>query len=119
MKTLFICALGITTSNAFVAELYSDQHCTNLVDTRNIWDDTCATTVGFQSFKIITSGSYIQYGRAYSPSTCFYDDDRMMDCVYAGPGGALGECRTTFNKDGGANALISLGTPCDQDDHPD
>src|SRR4051812_3949346 len=52
--------------NAVVVDLFSDAACHIPAGGRNVWDNTCAPTSGFQSYRITFRGSHGQTLKAYS-----------------------------------------------------
>lgn len=97
----------MTGTNAVIVSFYSDQNCQNMYNSRNIYDNTCATGVGgYQSF-IITTGSTDagQQVSAFSRDACAGD---VTACVASNQ---LNRCITAVNGNGGSNA-ISSSTGC-------
>ncbi|KAG8532439.1 uncharacterized protein KY384_002316 [Bacidia gigantensis] len=110
MKNILIALLTgtslITASQAYVAELYTKKGCTGAVAKRNVYDNTCAYTGGFQSFKLTTKGGEGQRLNAYSRNACAgpvtYDA-----CAGGDDSMPLNVCHQATDADGGSNALSS------------
>ena len=107
-QTLFIAGASLfLTSQAYVVELYGTTDCTGASTSRNVYDNTCAYTQGFQSLKLTTNGGGTQQLIAYSPQACagtqnFHGCAAGVDCL------KIGEChKTTDGSGGGSNALSS------------
>lgn len=105
--TLFaLMAAFITATNGAIVQLYSDENCQTAAGSRNVYDNTCAPTGGFQSYKITTSGGGNQFIRAYSPNDC------SSTQTMCGPAGASNTCYKAVNADGGSNAVGSSTVGC-------
>ncbi|KAK5656892.1 hypothetical protein OQA88_4443 [Cercophora sp. LCS_1] len=92
----------VLAANAAVVQLFSDRYCKEPAGERNVWDNTCAPTGGFQSYRIVTSATdEHQRLRAYSKNLCL---DKVTSCSKAQ---ASEGCYRATNEDGGSNALGS------------
>ena len=99
----------LTASQAYVVTLYSGKDCTGTSTSRNVWDNTCAYTKGFQSFELTKYGGGTQQLIAYSRQACAGPLTATV-CASGINGIPLGECYAARNGDGGSNALSSYST---------
>ena len=105
--TLFVAGAGLfVASQAYVVEMYDSKDCTGASRTRNVYDNTCAYTSGFQSFKLTKNGGKLQQLIAYSPQACA-GVQTFHACAAGVNSLTLGECHETTNHNGGSNALSS------------
>ncbi|KAE9364513.1 hypothetical protein N431DRAFT_474103 [Stipitochalara longipes BDJ] len=104
-STIALVAAFLSTANAAVINMYSDSNCQNYVGNRNVWDNTCAATGGFQSYMITTEGGDNQQISTYSPNNC---SGSYLSCNGAR---STGVCYASYNSAGGSNA-ISSSTSC-------
>ena len=105
--TLFVAGAGLfLASQAYVVELYDNKDCTGASSSRNVYDNTCAYTSGFQSLKLTTNGGNLQQLIAYSPQACA-GRQTFSGCAAGVDSLKLGECHQTTNSNGGSNALSS------------
>lgn len=112
--TLLATAAGLlATSNAYVVEMFPDKDCGGEPVRRNIYDNTCAYTKGFQSIKLKVNGGNFQQIVAYSPQSCA-GTQTFSGCSSGIRSLELEECHNTVNGDGGSNALSSYSNagPC-------
>jgi len=88
-------------ANAAVVDLFSDPDCRDHAGSRNVFDNTCARTGGFQSFRITSGGGSGQRVTAYSRNDCVAPS---TSCTGADQ---VGACFRATNGQGGSNALSS------------
>jgi hypothetical protein len=100
-----VAVLLTSTSNAAIMNFYSDQNCQNGAGSRNVYDNSCAPTGGFQSFMITSGGGSGQQITMYSRNACA---GPYTACVGAG---SVGTCFRSVNGNGGSNA-VSSGPVC-------
>src|ERR1700761_7026687 len=100
MNYLAAAAACIMTSQAFVVSLYDDPNCEGAEASRNVYDDSCAYTGGFQSFKITTAGGTGTELVAYSQNACA-GTQTAVRC-----GDSTSGC---INTNGGSNAISAYG----------
>ena len=93
--------------------MYDSTDCTGASTSRNVWDNTCAYTSGFQSLKLTYSGGDYQQLTAYSRQACA-GAETFQGCAAGVDSLKLNVCHQTTNGDGGSNALSSYsnGGPC-------
>jgi hypothetical protein len=111
MKTispLSLATMWIASSQAFVVTIWTEPNCGGAAASRNVYDNTCAPTGGFQSFQITTYGSDSQQLAAYSTNDCVIPFTYQV-CADGGSDGspALGDC---INTNGGSNAIGSTSS---------
>jgi len=97
-------------SQAYIVELYENTSCTGSSSSRNVYDNTCAYTQGFQSLKFTTQGGSGQQLTAYSPQDCA-GAQTLQGCAAGIDSLKIGECYQTINGAGGSNALSSYWNP--------
>ena len=93
-------AFALSTSAA-VVDMFGDAECRDRIGTRNIFDNTCARTGGFSSFRITSGGVGGQRITAYSRNDCVAPSITCTDA------GAVGVCFRATNDQGASNALSS------------
>ena len=86
--------------------MYSNADCTGVRHDRNVYDNTCAYTDGFQSFKVTTYGGSMQKLTAYNRQACagFMSFSQCTQGVNKMP---LYQCLKAVSWSGGSNALGS------------
>ena len=105
--TFFIAGAGLfVASQAYVVELYANTGCTGSSSSRNVYDNTCAYTQGFQSFKFTTQGGALQQLTAYSPQDCA-GEQTYQGCAAGVDSLTIGQCYQTSE---GSNALSSYSS---------
>jgi hypothetical protein len=104
MLLAFIGTFALT--NAVVVEMFADEGCGQSVGTRNVYDNTCAPTQGFQSFRVISNGGGNQFVRSYSPNNCA---GPQTQCI---PASGVYNCIRAINGAGGSNAFGSSTIGC-------
>jgi hypothetical protein len=87
--------------NAAVVDFFSDTNCATAAGSRNIYDSTCASTGGFQSFRITTSGGTGQTLTAWSENTCGLSAKVSVSAA------KTGNCVVAHSATGGSNAISS------------
>ena len=108
--TSFIAGAGLfVAAQAYIVELYDDTDCTGDSTSRNVYDNTCAYTSGFQSLKLTYNGGDFQQLTAYSPQACA-GAVTFQGCAAGVDSLELNECHNTTNSDGGSNALSSYSS---------
>ncbi|KAB5566360.1 hypothetical protein GE09DRAFT_1055923 [Coniochaeta sp. 2T2.1] len=95
-------ALAISAEAAWV-HLYHDKNCQNFAGERNVWDNTCAPTGSFSSFKVVSDGGGDQNLRAYSRNACVFPTTSI--CAAAKKNDQA--CISAYNSDGASNAIGS------------
>lgn len=106
-QTLFISGAGLfVASQAYVVELYGSKDCSGGSTRRNVWDNTCAYTDGFQSFKLVKKGGNFQQLTAYSRQACAGRATKQ-GCAAGVNRLPIGKCIKTG---GGSNALSSYSS---------
>lgn len=108
-SALIAAVLAITTTNAVVVHMYSDQRCRDFIEERNVWDNTCAHTQGFSSYRLISAGGSGQMLRSYSPNACVVP---ITSCVTAYGNVLDGECFDVKTDAGASNAFSSYWGSC-------
>ena len=100
----------LATSQAFVVEMFRDADCGGDATRRNVYDNTCAYTDGFKSFKFLNHGGPFQQLTAYSRQACA-GKTVYQNCASGVNSIEIDACITT---DGSGNALSSYssGGPC-------
>ena len=107
--TLFAAGAGMfMASQAYIVELFSNPDCACDSDSRNVYDNTCAYTQGFQSL-LTTNGGALQQLIAYSPQSCA-GEQTFHGCAAGVDSLPLGVCFQTTNSNGGSNALSSYSS---------
>lgn len=113
MKVLALLAASaglLATSHAYVVDMFPDANCGGSPTERNVWDNTCAYTNGFKSFKMKTYGGGVQQMTAYSQQAC------AGTTVFQGCAAGVNAIQkdSCVNTDGSFNALSSYssGGPC-------
>lgn len=105
--TTILAPLLLTTStSAYVVQMYPDPDCGGEPTERNVFDNTCAFTGGFQSFKMTVHGGNLQQMTAYSRQACA-GTTTAQHCAAGVNAIELDEC---FNTDSGSNALSSYSS---------
>ena len=108
--TFFIAGAGLfVASQAYIVEMYENTDCTGSSSSRNVYDNTCAYTGGFQSLKLTTNGGANQQLTAYSPQDCA-GAQTFQGCAAGIDSLKIGECHQTTNSAGGSNALSSYSS---------
>ncbi|KAK4446240.1 hypothetical protein QBC34DRAFT_383391 [Podospora aff. communis PSN243] len=108
MKLTAVIAIALAGgSNAVVVDLFHDEHCFNPAGQRNVWDNTCAPTGSFSSFRIVSAGGPGQSLRAHSRNACVVP---YTACEAASV--TTGGCYQAFNGNGASNALSSFFSTC-------
>lgn len=102
-----IIAAFAVVSNAVVVDLFADTDCRTPAGNRNVWDNSCARTGGFQSYRITSHGGPDQVLTAYSRNDCVAP---RTSCVSAWL--VTGRCERATNSNGGSNALSSYFGAC-------
>ena len=87
--------------NAVIVDMFSDEGCSDLVDSRNVWDNTCALTKGFQSYRITLRGGDFQRLTAYNRHACVTPSTSCAEVI------SVGICFRATNQNGGSNAVSS------------
>ncbi|KAK3054406.1 hypothetical protein LTR09_004674 [Extremus antarcticus] len=90
-------------SNAYIVTLYTEPNCLGAAAERNAYDNTCALTGGFQSWRLSGHGGVYQRLQTYSRNACAGDTTGKF-CTTGEASVALGDCQNT---NGGSNALDS------------
>ena len=88
-------------SLAAVVDLFSDPDCRTPAGSRNVFNNTCARTGGFQSFRITSGGGSGQHITAYIRNNCVVPSTSCTDA------GQVDACFRATNGQGGSNALSS------------
>ncbi|KAK8216216.1 hypothetical protein HDK77DRAFT_425485 [Phyllosticta capitalensis] len=99
-------AAFFTATQGFVVTMYDNDDCTGASRSRNVWDNTCAFTDGFQSFKMTTHGGKLQQLTAYSRQACAGTSTKKV-CAAGVNAVDLNKCIKARNSNGGSNALSS------------
>ena len=108
--TYFAAAAGMfVASQAYVVELYNNPDCTGDSGSRNVYDNTCAYTQGFQSLMLTGNGGALQQLTAYSPQDCA-GEQTFQGCAAGINSLQIGVCHQTTNGNGGSNALSSYSS---------
>jgi hypothetical protein len=102
-------ALLLTTTTAYTLDMYPDSDCGGTPTYRNVYDNTCAYTKGFKSFRLRKHGGAYQIFTAYSRQACV-EPKTFQGCAQGGNGIGIGVCHNT---DGASNALSSYYIPHD------
>lgn len=109
-QTLFIAGAGLfVASQAYIVELWENTDCTGSSTSRNVYDNTCAYTEGFQSLQLTTQGGALQQLIAYSPQACA-GEQTFTGCAAGVDSLVIGQCHQTTNSNGGSNALSSYSS---------
>ena len=100
MKATFftLAATCIAATQAFVVTLWTEPNCGGAAASRNVYDNTCAYTGGYQSYEITTGGADGQQLTAYSPNACA-GAITSQTCGTSSTG--------CINTNGGSNAITS------------
>jgi hypothetical protein len=106
--SLAVAAAFAASSDAVVVDLFSDTDCNVPAGNRNVWDNTCAPTGGFQSYRITYGGTIGQTLRAHSRNACVVPYTSCVSGSYES-----GRCERATNGNGGSNALSSYFGLCD------
>ena len=93
----------LATSNAYVVLMYPEPNCEGEPVRRNVWDNTCAYTKGFQSLSVVHLGGDFQQLKAYARQACA-GGTTFETCAAGINSVELDGCHNT---DGGSNALSS------------
>ncbi|KAK4446026.1 hypothetical protein QBC34DRAFT_152872 [Podospora aff. communis PSN243] len=114
LPTLLPLLLLLTNSSpttAAIVDLYEDRKCQHKIDTRNVWDNSCASTAGFLSMNITYPGGRNQFLTTFSHNRCIGPRTRTcMPAVLAPyPFAEADGCIETTNNRGGSNAINSFG----------
>ena len=104
-KTLIAVAAFLSTTNAAILNLYSDTGCKNAAGSVNVYENSCASTGGFQSYIITTGGGLGQVVTIFGPNDCA---GSQTSCNSAD---SVNICYTAFDSAGGSNAVGS-GAGC-------
>ena len=96
-------------SQAYVVELFENPDCTGDSASRNVYDNTCAYTQGFQSLTLTANGGDLQQLIAYSPQACA-GEQTFHGCAAGIDSLPLNTCFQTTNSNGGSNALSSYSS---------
>lgn len=96
-------------SQAYIVDMYDSTDCSGDSTSRNVWDNTCAYTSGFQSFSLNTYGGALQQLVAYSPQACA-GEQTFSGCAAGVDALTIGACHQATNSDGGSNALSSYSS---------
>ncbi len=108
--TLFVSGAGLfVASQAYIVDLYDTTDCTGASTERNVYDNTCAYTEGFQSLKLTYNGGDLQQLTAYSPQACA-GAQTFQGCAAGVDSLVLNQCYQTTNSAGGSNALSSYSS---------
>jgi len=94
-------------THAVIVDLFSDPDCRVPAGNRNVWDNSCARTGGFQSYRITYEGAIGQSLRAHSRNDCVAPDTSCVIASYKS-----GRCERATNSNGGSNALSSYFSLC-------
>jgi hypothetical protein len=105
IKAAILLAALTATANAAVVDFFNDNNCQDFSYSRNIYDNTCGPTGGFQSFRVTADGGNFQRLTAYSRNACAGASTACID-AYGNYG-----CVSATNVNGGSNAMSS-GTDC-------
>ncbi|KAK4446276.1 hypothetical protein QBC34DRAFT_470040 [Podospora aff. communis PSN243] len=105
--SIAIVAALTAASNAVIVQLFSDTNCRVAAGERNVWDNSCAPTGGFQSYRITFPGAYGQKLLAYSRNACVAPHTSCVSASYRS-----GICERATNAKGGSNALGSFFVVC-------
>ena len=109
-QTLFVAGAGLfVASQAYIVELWENTDCTGSSSSRNVYDNTCAYTEGFQSLQLTTQGGALQQLIAYSPQACA-GEQTFSGCAAGIDSLKIGQCHQTTNSNGGSNALSSYSS---------
>lgn len=110
MKSTYytLAAMYIGASHGFIVTLWTEPDCKGDAASRNVFDNTCAPTGGFQSFQITTYGGETQQLAAYSMNDCVLPLTYTA-CADGGSDSspALGAC---LNTSAGSNAIGSTSS---------
>jgi hypothetical protein len=88
--------------NGAVLDLFSGPNCSGSVTSRNVFDNTCAQTGGFQSYRITSGGGGGQKISTYSRNACA---GKSYTCTQAGN---VGPCMNSYGDNfSGSNAVSS------------
>lgn len=108
--TLFVAGAGLfVASRAYVVELYDTKDCAGAPRSRNVYDNTCAYTSGFQSLKLTAHGGKLQQLSAYSKQACA-GSKTAHGCAAGVNSLKLGVCHQATDSSGGSNALSSYSS---------
>ncbi|KAK0511846.1 hypothetical protein JMJ35_005696 [Cladonia borealis] len=75
----------------------------------NVYDNTCAYTIGFQSLELTTNGGALQQLTAYSRQACA-GPTTYQGCAAGVDSMPLNVCYDTVDSAGGSNALSSYSS---------
>lgn len=107
LNTIVAGAALFVTAQAYVVELYASDNCSGeQVSRRNVYDNTCAYTDGFKSFRFVKNGGSFQELTAYSRQACA-GTTTYQACAAGINSLTRGECYVT---DSGSNALSSYSS---------
>lgn len=100
-KIIASMAFLLVASNAAVMDFYDDPNCQQYSYTRNVYDESCAPTGGFQSYRITTAGGSTQVITTFGRNACAGDATSCVDSS------SVGTCYQAINSYGGSNAVAS------------
>ncbi|KAM3517277.1 hypothetical protein MY4038_010321 [Beauveria bassiana] len=104
LKNLALIAL-VGTAHAAIVKIYHDRNCQVEAGERNVWDNTCAPTGSWSSFKIVYNGGATQKIRGHHANNCW----ETSVCTRAIASDTCYDC----NKgDTSCNALGSFSVDC-------
>jgi hypothetical protein len=109
--TIFAATAALfTATQGYVLEMYPNTGCGGTPVRRNVYDNTCAYTDGFRSFRMRVHGGSFQQLTAYSRQACA-GTTTFQGCAAGINAIGIGVCHDT---DSGSNALSSYssGGPC-------
>jgi hypothetical protein len=114
MQLKSVLLFGLPLVNAAIVDLYEDKECKHKVDTRNVWDNSCAQTVGFQFMNITYPGGHRQWLSTFSKNVCIGVRTRacMPAVLFTSPFADETGCISTTNSLGGSNAISFMGPFC-------
>lgn len=98
---------SVATSQAAIVQMYKYRNCEGDAQERNVWDNTCAPTDEFWSYRITYNGASDQYIRAYCEHNC--GSTGPNSCKVAR---ASGECFNAVTGCGSSHALGSSAWEC-------
>lgn len=107
-KKIILAAAAASVASVKGAEIefWTGPNCSGDAAYRNVYDNTCAPTGGFQSFRITSGGGGGQYITSYSQNACI---GTHYTCVNAGD---VGPCLNSYGADYSGSNAISSGTGC-------
>lgn len=107
LKTLAVVAFAISGTNGAIVKLYHDRNCQQEAGERNVWDNTCAPTGAWSSFKIVYDGAWGQIIRGHHTNNCW--DGSTGACTEAV---ASDQCFDCNKGDTSCNSLGSYNWRC-------